>query len=88
MRVPLLPPLAAVLAFGLLSVSAPARAGENAETRIEFRNVFVSDVDIAREAGAEFINSGVTHEPRFPDGHEVIAACTLQAVSVDETASI
>src|SRR5215831_9896037 len=36
MRVPLLPPLAAVLAFGLLSVSAPARAGEDAETHGEY----------------------------------------------------
>ena len=36
MRGPLLPPLAAVLAFGLLSMSAPARAGEDAETRGEY----------------------------------------------------
>ena len=36
MRGPLLPPLAAVLAFGLLSVSASARAGENAETHGEY----------------------------------------------------
>ena len=36
MRGPLLPPLAAVLAFGLLSMSGPARAGKNAETRGEY----------------------------------------------------
>jgi mono/diheme cytochrome c family protein len=36
MRAPLLPPLAAVLALALLTVAAPARAEENAETRGEY----------------------------------------------------
>ena len=63
-------------------------AGENAEARIESRNVFDSDVYVAREAGSEVIDDGVTHEPRFPDGHEVIAACSVQAILLDETASV
>src|SRR5262249_30206770 len=37
-------------------------AGENAEARIEFRNVFESDVDVAREASSEVIDDGVAHE--------------------------
>jgi mono/diheme cytochrome c family protein len=36
MRAPLLPPLAAVLALALLTVAAPARAEEDAETRGEY----------------------------------------------------
>src|SRR5206468_3103527 len=63
-------------------------AGENAEARIESRNVFESDVHVAREADPEIIDSGITHEPRLPDGQEIIAACSVQVIPLDETASV